>query len=68
MSIHKTFKKRRGIFKSVKSRLERYLKLIKDGKEVNSVFGFPKEKILRRKKIKKKEEVVETTTEENENE
>jgi len=62
MSIHNTFKKRKGVFKSVKGRLERYLKLIKDNKDINSVFGFPKEKILRFKKIKKKEdEVIETT-------
>jgi len=64
MSIHKSYKKRKGIFRSVKNRLERYLKLVKDEKEKISIFSFPKEKILRLKKIKKKEEEVVLTAEE----
>ncbi len=68
MSVHKTLKPRKGQFKSVNKKWERLLRLIKEGKEVISVFGFAKEKILRRKKIKKKEDEEETTTEETINE
>lgn len=62
MSTHRTLKKRKVKFRSVRKKWERLSKLQEEEKD-KSVFEFPKEKIFRQKKIKKKEDEEKTVEE-----
>jgi len=64
MSIHKSLKSKSGEFRSVRKRLERYKTLLKNGIKVKSIFGLPKEKLIKPKKqrVKEKEEEKQETT------
>ncbi len=60
MSIHRSLKNKNKKRKSVRSRLERYVELIKKGLIPKSPFALPKEKIIEFKiKKEKKEKTVE---------
>ncbi len=64
MSIHSSFKKNKNEHRTVKKRWERLKALREKGKTVLSIFGLPKEKIIRYKlKKEPKEETKKTLVE-----